>query len=60
MVYTSELSYRIYYWLICCIMCIYIITQHLSLVVFLESFFFIKLGFNEVILINITDLFDLI
>nr|WCH57771.1 Sec-independent protein translocase component TatC [Hypnea flava] len=43
----------------CCILCSYIIIRHLSSVIFIESFFFIKLGFNQVILINITDLFDL-
>nr|WCH57795.1 Sec-independent protein translocase component TatC [Hypnea spinella] len=44
----------------CCALCGYLISQHLSLIIFIESFFFIKLGFNQVVLINITDLFDLI
>nr|WCH58011.1 Sec-independent protein translocase component TatC [Hypnea brasiliensis] len=58
--YTSELFYRLFYWVLCSVFCGYIIIQHLSLVIFIESVLFIKFGFNQVILINITDLFDLI
>nr|WCH57915.1 Sec-independent protein translocase component TatC [Hypnea nidifica] len=44
----------------CCMLCGYIVLQHLSLIIFLESILFTQLGFNQVILLNITDLFDLI
>nr|WCH57891.1 Sec-independent protein translocase component TatC [Hypnea nidulans] len=46
--------------MICYGLCSYIIFRDLPLVIFIESFFFLKLGFNQFILINITDLFDLI
>nr|WCH57939.1 Sec-independent protein translocase component TatC [Hypnea marchantiae] len=46
--------------MLCSSLCSYIIFKNFSLVIFIESFFFSKLGSNQFILINITDLFDII
>nr|WCH57627.1 Sec-independent protein translocase component TatC [Hypnea wynnei] len=57
--YTSELLYRIFYWVVCFLLCNYLIFKNISLVIFIESFFFFKLGFDQFILMNVTDLLDL-
>nr|WCH57675.1 Sec-independent protein translocase component TatC [Hypnea cryptica] len=46
--------------MICCISCSFVIFKNLPLVIFIESFFFTTLGFHKFILVNITDLFDLL
>nr|WCH57699.1 Sec-independent protein translocase component TatC [Hypnea musciformis] len=46
--------------MVCCVFCSFVIFKNLSLVIFIESFFFTTLGFRKFILINITDLVDLL
>nr|WCH57651.1 Sec-independent protein translocase component TatC [Hypnea sp.] len=58
--YTRELIYRLSYWVLCFSFCILIIFYNITLVLLVESYSFIKLYNTKFILINITDLFDII